>query len=667
MKKLLKKVSKKSILIASILIVLIGVPVLAYLFTREQTEDTSAWYSTNWTFRRMVTLNGSGAPLTNEDVLITLDTQTLINAGKMQSDCGDLRFVDSDDSTLLNYWIEDDCNTNATKIWIRVPSLPAGGKMIYTYYGNPSVSNGTLSWSGYVNMYTDSSCPTGWTLNSSLQEKFALGSTTYGNTSGVSNHSHSNVIGASTSISTSSVGSSPAQLSGTGGSVSSWNGYTIHTFTSSGTLSLPTNVDSVEFLIVGGGGGGGQIGTAGNEGNGGGGAGGLLSSDNIGAVSLTAGNYSIVVGGGGSPNNKGGNSSALGYTAEGGGFGGYTSSTAGSGGSGGGGRGFSSTQQGGTGGSNVAYAGGGGGARDTSPGAGGSGGGGAGATGATGNGTSGTANRGGGGGGAGRNGGTAGSGGSGIVIVRYPTVNITATTTTHSHSNLQVKIENNDVLPRYRDMITCYRNSFNIPQNMISIFNETVPNGWTRFSELDNYFPRSNSTYGSTGGSATHTHVADPNESASVPYTSSTTANTLTGRSDNSMGGTITTVGSDRIHTFSSNGILLLPYNITSQFLIVGGGGGGGAGAAGNEGNGGGGAGGLITSNDTGTVARNAGSYIVAVGAGGRANNSGGNSSIFGYTATGGGFGGYTSSTAGSGGSGGGGRGFSSTQQGGTG
>ncbi|MEM0243431.1 MAG: DUF2341 domain-containing protein [Candidatus Aenigmatarchaeota archaeon] len=70
------------------------------------------------------------------------------SGGKMRSDCGDIRFTDSDGTTLLNYWIESGCNTNNTRIWIKVPNIPANSnKIIYLYYGNPSatsMSNGDL-------------------------------------------------------------------------------------------------------------------------------------------------------------------------------------------------------------------------------------------------------------------------------------------------------------------------------------------------------------------------------------------------------------------------------------------------------------------------------------------------------------------------------------------
>jgi len=106
-----------------------------------------------WNYRKSITVSNPGSELTNYQVLITLNTASLISAGKMRSDCGDVRFTDSDGSTLLNYWIESGCNTNNTKVWIKVPSIPTNStKTIYFYYGNPSAnsaSNPNATFEGY--------------------------------------------------------------------------------------------------------------------------------------------------------------------------------------------------------------------------------------------------------------------------------------------------------------------------------------------------------------------------------------------------------------------------------------------------------------------------------------------------------------------------------------
>jgi len=97
------------------------------------------WLS-GWAYRRPVRIDNTGNPsnLTNYQVLVTVDTAFLIAQGKMRPDCGDIRFTDVDGVTLLSYWIESGINTNSTKIWVKVPAIPASSiYTIYMYYGNP--------------------------------------------------------------------------------------------------------------------------------------------------------------------------------------------------------------------------------------------------------------------------------------------------------------------------------------------------------------------------------------------------------------------------------------------------------------------------------------------------------------------------------------------------
>ena len=135
-------------------------------------------------------------------------------------------------------------------------------------------------------------------------------------------------------------------LSATGGTKSTVGSYTLHTFTSSGSLVVSSGNDDVDFLIVGGGGAGGG-GCPGGSGGGGGGA--VIYKTSFGRIE--AGTYPVTVGAGGAetpgngaPPARPGSDSAIAFpttfTAAGGGGGvsqGGTPLTAGQGGSGGGG------------------------------------------------------------------------------------------------------------------------------------------------------------------------------------------------------------------------------------------------------------------------------------------------------------------------------------------
>jgi hypothetical protein len=152
-------------------------------------------------------------------------------------------------------------------------------------------------------------------------------------------------------------------------------------------------------------------------------------------------------------------------------------------------------------------------------------------------------------------------------------------------------------------------------------------------------------------------YSATPTIETHFPYTNRPPPFTATG-------GTITTDGSYKIHTFTSSGTFAVSdaaHGVMEYLLIAGGGAGGGSTGYCWSG-GGGGAGGYIANTTFSVSAQN---YSVVIGGGGGANNTGsggagGNSSFAGNTAIGGGGGGNGSypgggSNGGGGGSGGGG------------
>lgn len=124
------------------------------------------WTGEGWSYRRPITITNTAQALTNYQVLVTLDTASLISAGKMQPGGLDIRFVV--DNSTIPHWVESGMNTASTKIWMRVPSIPVGSSTIYIYYGNPSATsaeNGTATFI-YFNDFeleTTGTPPAGWT------------------------------------------------------------------------------------------------------------------------------------------------------------------------------------------------------------------------------------------------------------------------------------------------------------------------------------------------------------------------------------------------------------------------------------------------------------------------------------------------------------------------
>jgi hypothetical protein len=86
---------------------------------------------------RVVTIdNSAGDALTDYQVRVRLNTLELVNDDKLRSDGGDLRIF-TDDCTPLPFWGDSLGSSTNTDIWVKIPSIPAGGIMtIQIYYGN---------------------------------------------------------------------------------------------------------------------------------------------------------------------------------------------------------------------------------------------------------------------------------------------------------------------------------------------------------------------------------------------------------------------------------------------------------------------------------------------------------------------------------------------------
>ncbi|MEW6592381.1 MAG: DUF2341 domain-containing protein [Candidatus Hadarchaeota archaeon] len=94
-----------------------------------------------WKYRRPVIISNAGSSaLVDYQVTLTLDTAALITSGKLRGNGYDIRFA-LGDGTELPYWIESGMNTSATKVWVKVPSIPPNRvTRIFMYYGNPIVA-----------------------------------------------------------------------------------------------------------------------------------------------------------------------------------------------------------------------------------------------------------------------------------------------------------------------------------------------------------------------------------------------------------------------------------------------------------------------------------------------------------------------------------------------
>jgi hypothetical protein len=99
--------------------------------------------SSTWLYRKGIKIENEKKRLTfTEDVEVIINTKELIELGKLQPTCNDMRFLDDDNETSLDFEIlgknntKDGCNSENTKVSVKITSIPAEGKTIYFLYGN---------------------------------------------------------------------------------------------------------------------------------------------------------------------------------------------------------------------------------------------------------------------------------------------------------------------------------------------------------------------------------------------------------------------------------------------------------------------------------------------------------------------------------------------------
>lgn len=120
-----------------------------------------------WQFYNKITIDNTSNSnaLTDYQVKISLDN-TNFDFSKAQTNGEDIRILDSDNSTPLDFWIEKWDNTNqVATLLTKVPSISASStKQIYLYFGNSSATSASNAANTF-NFYSDGSSLTNWTNN----------------------------------------------------------------------------------------------------------------------------------------------------------------------------------------------------------------------------------------------------------------------------------------------------------------------------------------------------------------------------------------------------------------------------------------------------------------------------------------------------------------------
>lgn len=110
-------------------------------------------WNESWDYSMPINLNyATNLTLYNFTAKIVIDTKELVDQGKLQSDCDDIRFVNSQNDTEILHSIHFPfdsfnssfgCNQNQTTYFVLIPELTQGSILtLWLYYGNPTATSG---------------------------------------------------------------------------------------------------------------------------------------------------------------------------------------------------------------------------------------------------------------------------------------------------------------------------------------------------------------------------------------------------------------------------------------------------------------------------------------------------------------------------------------------
>jgi hypothetical protein len=115
--------------------------ILALMFS----TPALAWWNCSWDYRFAADISTpSGPTLSGYQVRLDLDAGNVPAEFDWSTGGDDLRIIDQDDLSELDFFIEQwDEFARTAVVWVRVPSIPGGGRTVYLYFGGPTGATST--------------------------------------------------------------------------------------------------------------------------------------------------------------------------------------------------------------------------------------------------------------------------------------------------------------------------------------------------------------------------------------------------------------------------------------------------------------------------------------------------------------------------------------------
>lgn len=100
------------------------------------------WWNESWIYISEINISETqGLSLNNFGVNITIDTGSLVDEGKLQADCDDVRFINSTGDGELKWANLTACNSSTTSFYVETNISASKNNTIYFYYGNSEATN----------------------------------------------------------------------------------------------------------------------------------------------------------------------------------------------------------------------------------------------------------------------------------------------------------------------------------------------------------------------------------------------------------------------------------------------------------------------------------------------------------------------------------------------
>jgi len=124
-------------------------------------NSTLSFVSTipEYSFRKYINITGQTGAGTDYQVKITVTYDS-----DMQADFDDIIFVDNDEKTLLDYWLEKKTDSVSAIFWVKIIDSLESNVGIFMYYGNENAISLSSGHNTFQEFY-DKDSTTGWTLN----------------------------------------------------------------------------------------------------------------------------------------------------------------------------------------------------------------------------------------------------------------------------------------------------------------------------------------------------------------------------------------------------------------------------------------------------------------------------------------------------------------------